>query len=207
MKKQSPHDFRISLTEEELKLFKKFKIKNILEVFCGDGRNLVALRELGYDTTGIEELIFEKALPFENESFDAVYSWQCINHNLKNKIENVFKEIYRVLKVNGIFSIKISDFEQLNFKQIGESLYEEQDLEFGKMQYKMIAPQTFIKLSGDEKDIPHYAFYQDELKECLEKIDFQQINSRKIKWNIVANFKKIDKNAKAKKEHQAAGVV
>jgi len=204
---ENPHDFRISLTKEELDLLRRFKAKHILEVFCGDARNLVALSKLGYQVVGVEENkellekasdrinviehpVFEEPLPFAGQRFDAVYSWQYINHNFKNKIERVFEEIYRVLKRGGLFSIKVSDFEQLNFKKIGDNIYEEQDLEFGKMKYKMIASQTFIKLSGKEKDIPHYAFYKKELEQVLEKIGFIVINARKIKWNIVANFKK-----------------
>ncbi|MBM4177686.1 class I SAM-dependent methyltransferase [Candidatus Gribaldobacteria bacterium] len=194
-------------------MFKSHKVKNILEIFYGDGRNLAALAELGYNVFGLKENekinvkqgnnanneivkimrldLFKDKFPFPDNFFDVAYSWQYINHNFKNKIENIFKKIHRILKPKGIFSIKVSDFEQLNFKQVEEDLYEEKDPEFGTIRYRFLTPQTFIKLSGNEKDIPHYAFYQDELKQSLQNLGFKQLNSRKIKWNIVANFQKL----------------
>ena len=36
-------------TKEELSLFKRHKIKKILEVCCGNGRNLILLSQLGYE--------------------------------------------------------------------------------------------------------------------------------------------------------------
>jgi ubiquinone/menaquinone biosynthesis C-methylase UbiE len=204
MVKETPHDYRIKLLKEELSLFKKYKVKKMLEVCSGDGRNIAELTKLGYEVTGIESKfnaqlmggnviehpIYEKKFPFKDKSFDCVYLYQYLNHNYKNKIEKVFKEIYRVLKKRGLFSIKISDIEQFNLKHIKGDLYEECDPEFPSIKYRKIAPQTFVKLSGEEKGIPHYGFYQDELVESLEKIGFKLINIRKIRWNLVGSFQK-----------------
>jgi len=42
-------------------------------------------------------------LPFSAESFDTVVSWDVIEHIPKNTEPAMFKEIYRVLKIGGIF--------------------------------------------------------------------------------------------------------
>jgi SAM-dependent methyltransferase len=206
---ETPHDYRIKLDEKEIQLFKEHDVKKVLEVCSGDGRNLVGLNELGFEVIGlensqfldlaltkdnniqvIEHPIFDKKFPFKDEEFDCVYSYQYLNHNYKTKIEDLFKEIFRVLKNEGIFSIKISDMDQVNLKHIKDDIYEEGDPEFPKIKFQKLAEQTFAKLEGDEKDIPHYAFYKDELIESLEKIGFKLVNIRKIRWNIVANFTK-----------------
>ena len=52
-----------------------------------------------------------------------------------------------------------------------------QDPEFPQIKYRKLANQTFAKLEGDEKDIPHYGFYQDELVESLKQVGFKLINT------------------------------
>lgn len=199
---QTPHDHRTKLRKRDLDLFKKFKVRRILELCSGDGKNITALSKKGYVVIGIERpesmkagtatshLIFGKKLPFKRNTFDCVYSYQHLNHNFKHAIIRVFKEVHRVLKRNGIFSLHMADYEQFNFKHIREDIYEEQDPEFGKMRYKKLAKQTFAKLSGKEKGIPHYGFLKDELASTLSKIGFKTIALKKIKWNLAGNFKK-----------------
>lgn len=119
--KETPHDYRIKFAKEDLDLFKKYKIKKILEICSGDGRNLLGLSMLGYKVIGIEKpgfvdekltksanitiiqhLIYGQEFPFKDQEFDCIYSYQYLNHNYKEKIEDVFKEIYRVLKKGGL---------------------------------------------------------------------------------------------------------
>lgn len=211
---ETPHDYRIKIGDEELKLIKKFNIRDVLEVCSGDGRNIVYFSKQGYHAIGIEsedkfikkskELIkkesvsakvikhpiFMKNFPFDNEKFDFIYSYQYLNHNFKDQIEDVFKEIYRVLKKGGLFSIKITDIEQFNLKHIKGAIYQEGDPEFPQIKYRKLAEQTFAKLEDDEIWIPHYGFYKSELVESLKKAGFKLINIRKIRWNLVGNFTK-----------------
>ncbi len=42
-------------------------------------------------------------LPFEEESFDTVVSWEVIEHIPKHTEEKMFKEVFRVLKPSGKF--------------------------------------------------------------------------------------------------------
>lgn len=209
-----PHKYRIKPEEPELKLIKETRPSKILEVFCGDGTNIAYFAKLGYNITGIEseneylekakkrlkqenvsaELlqhkIFLDAFPFENDSFDVVYSYQYINHNFKDGIEEAFKEIFRVLKKGGVFSLKITDIEQFNLKHLHEDIYKEADEEHLQIRFRRLAPQTFAKLEGNEIWIPHYGFYKNELIDCLQNIGFELINIRKIRWNLVGNFRK-----------------
>jgi SAM-dependent methyltransferase len=211
---ETPHDYRIKIEDEELKLIKKFNIKDVLEVYSGDGRNIIYFSKQGYHTIGIEsedrfikksnELIkkesvsakvinhpiFMKRFPFGDEKFEFVYSYQYLNHNFKDQIEDVFKEIYRVLKKGGLFSIKITDIEQFNLKHIKGAIYQEGDPEFPQIKYRKLAEQTFAKLEDDEIWIPHYGFHKSELVESLKKAGFKLINIRKIRWNLVGNFTK-----------------
>lgn len=198
---ESPHDYRIRFDNRELNLFRDCNVRSILEVCSGDGRNLRFLKREGFDVTGIESPdfmkypviphpIFGEPLPFPDGSFDCVYSYQYLNHNFKDRIVDLFREIYRVLKKGGLFSVKISDMAQLNFKRVEDDICEEQDPEFPAIRFRKLAPQTFAKLEGDEKGIPHYAFYKDELIECLENIGFRLVDVRIIRWNIVGNFSK-----------------
>lgn len=96
-----------------------------LDLGCGYGRTAVPLAKNGYKITGIdssEKLINEarryakeegvdikldvgdmRDLPYENESFDKVFSlWNTFNHLLTKKEQlNTLNEIYRVLKPEG----------------------------------------------------------------------------------------------------------
>lgn len=197
-----PHAMRIKMEEHELNLIRS-KAGNVLEVCSGDGTNLLALRGIGLDVVGLEDPFFiEKEIdgvqhhkifsrfPFEDSTFDVVYSYQYLNHNYKEKIVELFKEIYRVLKVGGLFSVKISDAEQYNLRHVSGDIYEEADSEHLQIQYKKLAENTFAKMSSKEKGIPHYAFQKDELVRCLEEIGFKLTDVRVIRWNIVGNFKK-----------------
>lgn len=211
---ETPHDYRIRIEKKESELMKKFDIKKVLEVFSGDGRNVVHFAKLGYSVIGIENStklskdslnlirkesvnarilrhpIFNKKFPFDDEEFDFVYSYQYLNHNFKDRIEGVFNEIFRVLKGGGLFTIKITDIEQFNLKPLGKRIYEEHDPQFPRIRYEKVANQTFVKLEGEEEGIPHYGFYKAELADSLRKAGFKPVNIRKVRWNIVGNFTK-----------------
>ncbi|MDA2933994.1 class I SAM-dependent methyltransferase, partial [Acidobacteria bacterium AH-259-D05] len=96
----------------------KSEIK-ILDLGCGWGNNLKFLRDKEFDYYGID---FSRAavehcqesfknivqgdlskLPYGNSFFHCVFDRQAIQHNSKEGIRQIFKEVYRVLKASGIF--------------------------------------------------------------------------------------------------------
>jgi len=207
-----PHEYRIKIEKQDLDLISSYNPKNVLEVFCGNGKNSIFFAKFGMKITAMESntnlldeaiekdtnkdvkwlqhLIYYDPFPFENETFDFIFSYQYLNHNYKDEIVNVLKEIFRVLNKGGIFSLKISDIEQFNLIHLRDKIYKEGDAEHKQIRYREIASQTFAKLEIDEVWIPHYAFYESELLECMKEIGFKLINIRKIRWNLVGNFTK-----------------
>ena len=100
------------------------KNKQILDIGCGYGWfELNILKRNCKSITGIEitekdlktakENIKNKKaffkvgsginLPFKNNSFDTVVSWEVIEHIPKNTEDKMFREIFRVLRPNGAF--------------------------------------------------------------------------------------------------------
>ena len=86
----------------------------ILDFGCGEGHLVQAFNSLGYDAYGadvidcpaLDEEHFRKIsfapyrLPFEDNTFDYVYSTSVFEHVLNT--EEALKEIYRVLKPGGV---------------------------------------------------------------------------------------------------------
>lgn len=50
-----------------------------------------------------------KPLPFKNNSVDLIYSSHTFEHILKKNVDFYFKEIYRILKVEGTFRMTVPD--------------------------------------------------------------------------------------------------
>jgi SAM-dependent methyltransferase len=90
------------------------------------------------------------ALPFQDEFFDAVYSYQALNHGRLSQIRRLFDEIYRVLKPGGIFSVKTFQLESFRAKKAGKNIYAEDD-----KRYRVLAKQTFVPMQGDEKGLDY----------------------------------------------------
>lgn len=114
---------RIKFTVDDFVKVEDIKNKNVLNVGCGYGwfENW-ALNQKVKKITGIEisesdlktakqlknpNAIFKVGsaikIPFPDNSFDTVVSWEVLEHIPKNTENKMFAEVARVLKKNGVF--------------------------------------------------------------------------------------------------------
>ena len=151
--------------KEIMMLFRKKKVKKILDLACGSGRHVIYLTENSFDVHGIDisdkgieiaKSLLKKRnlsvhlqvgsmfnnLPYENNYFDAIICIRALNHGTIEEIRNGIKEIERVLKSHGILYLTVR-------KRISKTK---------RLPFNEIAPRTYIPLEGDEKGITHYLF-------------------------------------------------
>lgn len=116
--------------------FEDFKGKDVLEIGCGIGTDGHEFARNGARYVGIDlspnsiklskerfELFnanaafrvvnAEEGLPFPDDSFDHVYSFGVIHHTPNP--ENITKEIYRVLRPGGTFTVMLYNRSSINY--------------------------------------------------------------------------------------------
>ena len=104
-------------------LFQKSGVRWVLDLGCGNGRHLVSFANLCYQMSGLDcaptalhqarQWLAERGrsaglvcadmtdIPFRSRSFDAVVSFQVINHGLLADIRKAVSEMHRVLADDG----------------------------------------------------------------------------------------------------------
>lgn len=179
-----PEETNLKFYVEHLKpyefLRKNVKGKSVLEIGCGDGYGAVYLAEIAASIIGIdyEEDTVLKAqnkyrapnlsfvcmdateLKFEDNSFDAVCSFQVIEHIPEDKLLSYLLEIKRVLKENGEFCLSTLNLDH-NMKS--PLTYEKQPAhckEFTLSELKDLLSQVFsdIKIYGLRLSLKHRFF-------------------------------------------------
>ena len=210
-KNEHTSHYKSEFPKEILDLYAEKKVKRILDLGSGDGTHLSFLSQLGFEVVGIEisdegiKKTMERIkgnqfkinvlqrdiflpLPFDSNFFDAVFSFQALNHNTLPNILNLFEEINRVLKKGGIFSVKTTDRNSYNLKKISRTIYFDTDFE---ETFEFLDSQTYVPLDGNEKGIIHYAFYKYQLNKEICDRGFKLIKSNKTKWHILSTFEKV----------------
>ncbi len=105
----------------------------IIDVGSGPGRDGLLLQETGKEvvcvdasevmvkistTRGLRSVLAEfDNLPFENNSFDGVWSYTSLLHVPKKSVDTPLKEISRVLKPFGIFALGLIEGETEEYKE------------------------------------------------------------------------------------------
>ncbi len=105
----------------------------IVDVGSGPGRDGLLLQQAGKEVIcvdaseamvnlskerGLQSIVakFDK-LPFENQSFDGVWSYTALLHVPKSSIEIPLGEIHRILKPGGIFALGLIEGDTEGYKE------------------------------------------------------------------------------------------
>ena len=131
--------------------FKRYNVKRLLELGCGQGRDTIFFASNGFDVHAIDaskvaiENINQKlrqknisldlrhfkarqTLPYDSSYFDAVYSHMFYNMRFTDEeLGFLFKESHRVLKNNGLLYFSVRNDKDVSYnkgKKIDNYVYE-----------------------------------------------------------------------------------
>jgi ubiquinone/menaquinone biosynthesis C-methylase UbiE len=170
-----------------------WKPGKILDIGCGNGRNLLYFAKRGFEVYGLDfskEMVeqakemFKKNkieikekqlivadmrnIPFENENFDYVISVASLHHLPKKDHQEAIEEIKRVLKRNG--ECIISVWNKYSFKRIGFWFCpKEVFIDWKKREIEEVKEENQKKKKEAIKVYKryYYLFSYDELKNLL----------------------------------------
>lgn len=171
-----------------------------LDLGCGVGRHALAFARAGFEThamdlseAGLAEL--EKsarsdgltvethlapmtALPFADDSFDYVLSFNVIYHGDPSIVRTAIAEIARVLKPGGIYQGTMLSKRNANYGMGRE-----------------VAPDTFVRDGDDDKDHPHFYCSAAELVALFDRFELSylvdKVHSKpgSWHWHVIADLK------------------
>lgn len=170
-----------------VKIFRKNKVKRILDLGCGAGRHIWYLAQKGFNIYGIDiadegikkakAILRKKKLkadlkignilekfPYKDNFFDAVTSVQVLQHGEEKQIKQVIKEIERVLRPGGLIFITLCG--RISEGRVRDYLVKSA---------KKIAPHTYVPTIGNEAGLTHFIYNQQKIKEHYKNfkiIDF-----------------------------------
>jgi cyclopropane fatty-acyl-phospholipid synthase-like methyltransferase len=177
--------------KEIAKFFKREKVKKILDLGCGNGRNLIFLAKKDFEVYGIDYSkialkflkeglkeeglkaklklfnIFKK-LPYKDNFFDALISIRVIHHQRLKEIKKLMREIERVLKTGGLFFGTVLAREKIPKERLS--------------QLKFIDKRTYFILEGPEKGLYHFHFNRKILKNLLKNFKILKV------WKDCENY-------------------
>jgi len=172
-----------------------------LDLGCGVGRHALAFAEAGFEThamdlseAGLGELEKSAAerglsvathlapmteLPFEDNSFDYVLSFNVIYHGDPSIVRKSIAEIARVLKPGGVYQGTMLSKRNGNFG-IGRE----------------VAPDTWVRDGDDDKNHPHFYCNAAELVALFQGFELSYLEDKlhskpgSWHWHMVADVVK-----------------
>ncbi|MHA7772267.1 class I SAM-dependent methyltransferase [Roseibium sp. M-1] len=172
-----------------------------LDLGCGVGRHALAFARAGFEThamdlseAGLAELQKSAqvsgltvethlapmtALPFEDNSFDYVLSFNVIYHGDPSIVRTAIAEIARVLKSGGVYQGTMLSKRNGNFG-LGRE----------------VAPDTYVRDGDDDKDHPHFYCSAVELVDLFERFELSYLEDKvhskpgSWHWHMIADLRK-----------------
>lgn len=169
--------------------FRKNKIRDVLDLGCGAGRNLIPLAKKSFSLSGLdlapagfrfikdslrkEKLkanlevgsIYKK-LPYSNSSFDAIISVQVLQHGTEKQILKAIEEMKRVLRPGGLIFITLCG--RLSNGKVRLFLVKTAE---------KVAPNTYKPMQGNEKGLTHFIYNKQRIAKHFK--DFEMLHSWK----------------------------
>lgn len=173
------------------KIIQKIKPGKILDLGCGNCRNLLFFAKEGFDCYGVDfsqnmlnygkefakknnfNVKLKKAqlekIPFKNNNFDYLLSIATLHHLNKENQEDAVKEMYRILRVGGIAIVSV----------------------WNKWPFSIIIKQKYEKWHKQGKIYHRYYYFftPSEIKKLFLGNGFEIISMKKDK-NIILIVKK-----------------
>lgn len=166
--------------------WKEAGYKKVLDYGCGLGRHAIYFAKQGFEVSAFdlstegtdhlkkwaerEKLSIQitnadmMELPYEDDSFDAIYAYHVISHTDTPGVKKVISEITRILKPEGEIFLTLCSKDSWSFKDAG---------------FPKIDPNTVIKTNeGPEKDIPHFYVTMEDIFDLFS--DYEIGNIRHI---------------------------
>lgn len=173
-------------SEESYFVAQKWKEKNIKEVLdfgCGLGRHSIYFAKQGFHVSAFD--LSEEAtdylkfwaekenlsikilnadmvkLPYEDNSFDAIFAYHVISHTDSVGIKKIINEMSRVLRLGGEIYLTLCSKETWSFKDAG---------------YPKLDENTVIKTDeGPEKGIPHFYVTLEDIISLFANYDIERV--------------------------------
>jgi len=125
-----------------------------------------------------------KTLPIEEDTYDSIYLSHVLEHIEWYKTLKTLRELYRILKVGGRIEIHVPDIDKII------KAYQEKTIPDGWFKYNR-GGNPFLWFAGrlftygsQSSDFHKAVFNKEYLRECLERVGFENIKEVSEKGGV-----------------------